>query len=94
MTRQELENLRDLRDLIIDSITEVSRLLESYHQGLFEEWKSSGKLISDEIPGLNLTEVLDRLEETVVEQDQEVQEDEEESSALAAVKRMGRFSQR
>jgi len=86
MTRQELENLRDLRDLIIDSTTEVARLLECYNQGLFEEWKSSGKLVSDELPGLNLTDVIERLEETVVEQDQETQEDEEES--------MGRFRQR
>ena len=87
MVRQELENLRDLRDLIVDSITEVARLLESHNQALFEEWKSGGKIVNDEIPGINLSDVIERLEDIVDGTEQHI--DEEQDDEL-----LGRFLQR
>lgn len=63
LSKEEIERLMDLRDVIINAIIEAARLVESIDPELYQEWNASGRSISDERASPSLCDVVDKLEE-------------------------------
>jgi hypothetical protein len=80
ITKEDLESLKENMETLETALYEIERLLETSDKNLYKRWKAYGKHVTSEFVsmGPSLPEVIEKLENDVVEDEEETDNDEEE----------------